>query len=592
MPDIWAEKAEEASTNMNNPEAEVFDFVVIGSGFGGSVAAMRLTEKGYRVLVLERGKRFRDQDFAKTNLHVHKYLWAPALRCFGIFQITPFRDVWVLHGSGVGGGSLGYANVLMQPDEKLFENPAWKHLADWKNILLPHFDTARRMQGVVLNPHLWPSDAVLKEIAAELGTQHTFRPTQVGVLFGENGSPGGEQVPDPYFGGEGPPRNTCTNCGACMVGCRINAKNTLVKNYLYFAEKWGAVIHPEVEAHDVRPLPDGQPDGAQYEVAFHSSTAWIFKPEVRVRTCNVVFAAGTLGTLKLLFKCRDVSESLPKISPRLGDRVRTNSEALMGATSRNWETDYSKGIAITSMIMADEVTAVEPVRYPAGSSLLRFLAGPLVEGGGNIPQRFIKTIAKIFTHPVDFFRTHIMSGWAERTTILLVMQTEDNSIRMRLGRDLFTLYRRTLVSIRDSIHPIPAKIDIGHWVTRTFARKIGGTPAGTINEGLFNTSMTAHILGGCPFGRDDQEGVVGLDCQVHNYPGLYITDGTIMPANPGLNPSLTITALAEYAMSLIPTKEGTPPYQPLGVTQIDEPHPQPSSSPTNHHEPDPIRVSP
>ncbi|OGO29400.1 MAG: hypothetical protein A2W33_05245 [Chloroflexi bacterium RBG_16_52_11] len=555
---------------MNNPEAGVFDFVVIGSGFGGSVAAMRLTEKGYRVLVLERGKRFRDQDFAKTNLHFHKYLWAPALRCFGIFQITPFRDVWVLHGSGVGGGSLGYANVLMQPDEKLFENPAWKHLADWRNILLPHYDTARRMQGVALNPLLWPSDTILKEIAAELGTLQTFRPTHVGVFFGENGIPQGEQVPDPYFGGEGPPRNTCTHCGACMVGCRSNAKNTLVKNYLYFAEKWGAVIYPEAEAHDVRPLPVGQPDGAQYEVAFHSSTAWLFKPEKRVRAHNVVFAAGTLGTLTLLFKCRDVSGSLPKISPRLGDRVRTNSEALMGATSRNWKTDYSKGIAITSMIMADEVTAVEPVRFPAGSSLLRFLAGPLVEGGSNIPLRFIKTVSKIFTHPVDFFRTHIMSGWAERTTILLVMQTEDNSIHMRLGRDIFTLLRRGLVSKRDSIHPIPAKIDIGHWVTRTFARKIGGTPAGAINEGLFNTSMTAHILGGCPFGRDDQEGVIGLDCQIHNYPGLYITDGTIMPANPGLNPSLTITALAEYAMSLVPAKEGNPPRQPLGVTKIEE----------------------
>jgi len=570
---------------MNKSGSDVFDYVIIGSGFGGSVAAMRLTEKGYRVLVLERGKRYRDQDFAKTNLLFHKYLWAPALRCYGIFQITPFRDVWVLHGCGVGGGSLGYANVLMQPDEKLFENPAWKHMADWKSILLPHFDTARRMQGVVQNPHLWPSDTILQDIAAELGTQHTFRPTDVGVFFGENGTSQGELVPDPYFGGEGPPRNTCTHCGGCMVGCRYNAKNTLVKNYLYFAEKWGAEILPEAEVHDVCLLPEDQPDGSRYEVAYHRSTAWLVKPEQRVRVRNVVFAAGTLGTLRLLLKCRDVSRTLPNLSPRLGDLVRTNSEALMGATSKNWKTDYSKGIAITSIVMADDVTAVEPVRYPAGSSLLRFLAGPLVESGGSLPVRFFRTVSKIFTRPVDFIRTHILPGWAERTTILLVMQTEDNSIRMRLGRDLFTLYRRNLVSIRDSVHPLPARIDIGHRVTRAFARKIGGSPAGAINEGLFNTSMTAHILGGCPFGRDDQEGVIGLDCQIHNYPGLYVTDGSIMPANPGLNPSLTITALAEYAMSLVPAKEGVTPRQPLGVSQ-------PASSPTAPHEPDPVYVSP
>jgi cholesterol oxidase len=565
--------------------SDVFDFVVVGSGFGGSVAAMRLTEKGYRVLVLERGKRYRDQDFAQTNLHFHKYIWAPALRCFGIFQITPFRDVWVLHGCGVGGGSLGYANVLMQPDEKLFENPAWKHLADWKSILLPHFDTARRMQGVAENPRFWPSDTILKEIAAELGTHHSFQPAQVGVFFGENGASEGELVPDPYFGGEGPPRNACTHCGGCMVGCRENAKNTLVKNYLYFAEKWGAEIRPEAEAHDVRPLEGDQPDGACYEVAYHRSTAWLVRPEMRVRTRNIVFAAGTLGTLRLLLKCRDVTRTLPDLSPRLGDLVRTNSEALMGATSKNWETDYSKGIAITSIIMADDVTAVEPVRYPAKFSLLRFLAGPLVESGGSLPARFFRTASKIFTRPVDFIRTHILPGWAERTTILLVMQTEDNSIRMRLGRDLFNLYRRDLVTMRDSSHPLPARIEIGHRVTRAFARKIGGSPAGTINEGLFNTSMTAHILGGCPFGRNGQEGVVGLDCQIHNYTGLYVTDGSIMPANPGLNPSLTITALAEYAMSQVPPKEGAIPRQPLGISH-------PASSQANSREPDPVGVSP
>ena len=544
---------------------DVWDYVVIGSGFGGSVAAMRLTEKGYRVLILERGKRYRDQDFAKTNLHFNKYLWAPTIRCFGFLQISLFQDVWVLHNSGVGGGSLGYANVLMQPDDRLFSNPAWKHLADWKTILQPHYETARRMLGVETNTQLWIADALLKEIAAELGVDDSFQPTPVGVFLGDNGTEPGGLVRDPYFGGEGPARNTCTQCGGCMVGCRYNAKNTLMKNYLYFAEKWGAEIRSEAEVHDVRPLRSAQPGEARYEIAYHSSTSWLFKPEMRVRARNVVFAAGSLGTLKLLLNCRDVHRSLPDISPHLGEMVRTNSESLLGATSRNWKTDYSQGIAITSVFHADPVTAIEPVRYPAGSSLMRFLASPLLESGASIPRRFLKTVMKIITHPVDFLRTHILPGWAERTTILLVMQTEDNFLRMRLGRHLLTFFRRSLVSVNDAPQPIPAKIDIGHQVTRTFAAKIGGTPAGSINEGLFNIPMTAHILGGCPMGRDDREGVVGLDCQVHNYPGLYITDGSIMPANPGINPSLTITALAEYAMSQVRPKEDLPQYQPLGT---------------------------
>ncbi len=343
---------------------DTFDYVIIGSGFGGSVAAMRLAEKGYSVLVLERGKRYEDHDFAKTNWNVRKYLWAPALRCFGILQISPFRDVWVLHGSGVGGGSLGYANVLMEPDDRLFANPAWRHLADWKTVLRPHYDTARRMLGVVPNPKLWPADEILREIAGILGTQETFRPTEVGVLFARQGEAQGISVPDPYFDGQGPSRKTCTHCGACMVGCRENAKNTLMKNYLYFAEKFGARIRAEAEAHEIVPLPANQADGARYEVAYHRTTAWLIRPTHRVRARNVVLAAGTIGTLKLLLHCRDVSRTLPELSPRLGDLVRTNSETLLGATSRNPEPDFSKGIAITSFFMADAVTAIEPVRYP------------------------------------------------------------------------------------------------------------------------------------------------------------------------------------------------------------------------------------
>ncbi len=541
--------------------AEPFDFVIVGSGFGGSVSALRLIEKGYRVLVLERGKRFDDQDFAKTNWHVRKYLWLPALRCFGILQISPFRDVFVLHGAGVGGGSLGYANVLMQPSDELFAAPAWSQLADWKAILLPHYETARRMLGVARNPCVWPADLVMQDIASELKMEGTFQPTDVGVFFG----PVGKEVPDPFFGGAGPARTGCIHCGGCMVGCRYGSKNTLVKNYLYFAEKWGAEVRPEIEVRDIRPLPAGQLDGARYEVIYSRSTGWFSNPERVVRARNVIVAASALGTLRLLFHCRDVTHSLPKISQRLGDMVRTNSEALLGATARSLKTDYSEGIAITSIFHADQVTAIEPVRYPAGSSLMRFLAGPLIESGNSFPVRLLKTLAQIVIHPSDSLKMIVRPRWAQRTTIILVMQTVDNYIRLRLGRSFFTLWKRRLVSTRDAEHTIPGKIDIGHQVTRTFAEKTNSIPAGSLMEGVLNIPMTAHILGGCPIGSKAEDGVVDLNCEVHNYPGLYVVDGSIMPANPGVNPSLTITALAEYAMSRIPAKPGAKVRPPIGV---------------------------
>lgn len=546
---------------MAKPIPECFDYVIVGSGFGGSVSALRLTEKGHRVLVLERGKRFRDQDFATTTWNVFKYVWLPVARCFGILQISMFRDVFVLHGSGVGGGSLGYANVLMEPSDKLFAAPAWSHLADWKSILKPHYATAKRMLGVNPNPCLWPADFVMQDIATELKTQGTFMPTSVGTFFGE----AGKTVRDPYFGGEGPDRTGCTHCGGCMVGCRYGAKNTLVKNYLYLAEKWGAQVWAETEVRDVRPLPPDQPDGARYEVIYRSATAWISNPDRIVRARNVIFSAGALGTLRLLFRCRDVTRSLPKISQRLGSMVRTNSEALLGATARSVQTNYSEGIAITSIFHADEVTTIEPVRYPAGSSLMRFLSGPLVESGGRVITRFLKTAAQIITRPRDFAKTHVLPGWAQRTTIILVMQTEDNRIRLKLGRSIFTAWRKNLVSRPDMEHTIPTKIDIGHTVTRRFAGKINAIPAGSLNEGLLNIPMTAHILGGAPFGINDQDGVVDLNCEIHNYPGLFIVDGSIMPANPGVNPSLTITALAEYAMSRRPERNGANVRPPIGI---------------------------
>ncbi|MBX3083408.1 MAG: GMC family oxidoreductase [Anaerolineae bacterium] len=535
-------------------DQSIYDYIIIGSGFGGSVSALRLAEKGYKVLVLERGKRYRDHDFAKSNWVIWKYLWAPWLRCFGILQISPFKHVFVLHGSGVGGGSLGYANVLMEPSDALFASPAWSHLADWKQILRPHYDTARQMLGVAVNPRLGPADHVLRQIATELGTESSFQATPVGIFFGAPDQPDQDQ-PDPFFNGDGPARRPCNFCGGCMVGCRFNAKNTLVKNYLYLAEKRGVQVWPEIEARDIRPLPSAQPDGARYEVVYRNSTAWLGAAEHRLRARNVIVSAGTLGTLNLLMRCRDITRSLPKVSRRLGETVRTNSESLLGVTNRSVSTDYSAGVAITSIFNADEVTRIEPVRYPRGSSLMRFLAGPLIHLGSNIPLRFLRSIWEIVTHPRDFLKVHLLPGWAQRSTILLVMQTEDNAVHLRMGRSLFTLFRRGLVSDLGSAPPIPTKIDIGHTVTRSFAQKTDGIPLGSINEGLLNIPLTAHILGGCPFGVDSEEGVVDLDCQVHHYPGLYVVDGSIVPANPGVNPSLTITAMAEYAMSRVPANQ-------------------------------------
>lgn len=529
-----------------------YDYVVIGSGFGGSVSAMRLTEKGYSVLVLERGRRFRDEDFAKSTWNLRRYLWAPWLRCFGILQISPFNDVVALHGSGVGGGSLCYANVLMEPDDRLFAAPAWSHLNAWKRVLQPHYETAKRMLGVTTNPRVTPADEILRNIAAEMGTESTFRPTRVGVYFGDAGAEG-KSVPDPYFGGEGPERAACTFCGGCMVGCRKGAKNTLVKNYLWFAEKRGAVVRDDRLVRDVRPLPPGQPDGARYEIDHRSTRGILFRRHEVVRARNVVFSGGALGTMRLLFRCRDLTRSLPNISRRLGEMVRTNSEALLGGVARKGDVDYSKGIAITSIFQPDAVTSIEPVRYPAGSSSMRFLGGPLIESG-SIPSRLAQALWGIIRRPLDFARTHLLPGWAERTTILLVMQTEDNRLKMRLGRSPFTFFTKNLVSRPDEQATVPPKVEIGHDVTRRYAEKTNSVPLGSVNEGLLNIPMTAHILGGVPFGRDAEEGVVGLDCQIHNHPGLYVVDGSIMPANPGVNPSLTITALAEYAMSGVPAK--------------------------------------
>ena len=527
---------------------QFFDYVIIGSGFGASVSAMRLTEKGYSVLVIEKGRRYRDQDFPKSNLSFWKYLWIPALRCFGILQISLLKGMMVLHGAGVGGGSLGYANVLEIPTGDTFATPAWREPLPWGELLRPHYATARKMLGAVQNPTLWAADEIVKTIAAERGAAATFRPIEVGVYFGKEN----ETSPDPFFAGAGPQRTGCKLCGGCMVGCRYNAKNTLPKNYLYFAEKQGTQVLAEMEVKEIKPLEFSTSDEARYAVTCRSSNGFFAGRRHTVRARNVIVAAGVLGTLRLLLHCRDQSRSLPLLSTHLGERVRTNSEALLGSVARDNKVNFSKGLAITFIFNADAVTRIEPVRYPEGSDLMRILATPLISNGYAIPVRMLKSIGWILRHPLDFLRSQVLPGWARRVTILLVMQNVDNRLNVRLGRSLLTFFRKGLVAISEPGHEVNARVDAGHDVTRTFAGKTNGVPMGSLGENLLNYPTTAHILGGCPMGRDASEGVIDESFQVHHYPGLYVIDGSVVPANPGVNPSLTITALAEYAMSRIP----------------------------------------
>ncbi len=538
-------------------EQKIYDFVIIGSGFGGSVSAMRLTEKGYSVLVLEKGNRFSDLDFPKTNWEFWKYLWLPALRLHGILQISFLKGAMVLHGTGVGGGSLGYANVLEVPTPATFATPAWNTPLTWGEVLQPHYETARKMLGVARNPRLWKADELLRGMAAEVGMADTFRATDVGAFFGEEGV----TVSDPYFGGAGPERAGCKHCGGCMVGCRYNAKNTLPKNYLYFAEKNGARVVAGSEVVDIRPqssedqLLTGSISSSEYEVTYRSSTHFFKGSLQRVSAHNVILSGGVMGTLNLLLRLRDVTHSLPGLSPRLGDMVRTNSEALLGAVSRRSDINYSQGVAISSIYNHDPITRIEPVRYPDGSSLMRFLAAPLIDTDVSIPVRILRFLGWAFSHPLDFAKAMFLPGWAHNVTILLVMQHADNRMRFRMGRSFFTLFRRGMVALPEPGYEIHAQVKGSHELTRDFAKRTNGIALGSIGENLLNLPTTAHILGGVPIGPDASSGVVDGNFEVHNYPGIYIIDGSIMPANPGVNPSLTITALAEYAMSKIPSKD-------------------------------------
>jgi cholesterol oxidase len=522
---------------------EEFDYIIIGSGFGGSVSALRLSEKGYRVLVLEKGKNYSAQDFPKTNWNVRKYLWIPIIKCFGIQKMTLFRDVLILSGVGVGGGSLVYANTLLQPTDEFFKAKSWADLDHWKSALEPHYQTAKKMLGVAKNPYLNAVDKELLKVAQETGREHTFKSVDVAVYFSEKGLEE-KIVPDPYFNGEGPERAGCNFCGGCMVGCRFNAKNTLDKNYLYLAQKKNCVVKAEREVVDIRPLSENGENG--YEVHAVRSTSWFLKDKQIYKAKGIVLAGGVLGSVALLFRLRDITKSLPKISQRLGFDVRTNSEALIGVTTKNSNEDWSKGIAIASGFYPDEHTHVEAVRYSVGSSFMRFLAVPMVDLTDGVP-RFFQFLYRVFRHPTETFFLIKNRRWSQSTVILLVMQSLDNKMK---------IVRRWsgLSTDRTSEEIVPSYIPAGHKVARHLAQNTNGIPQSAVNEVLLQIPTTAHILGGCGIGATSASGVIDRNQKLFNYKNFYVCDGSAIPANLGVNPSLTITAMTEYAMSKIPKK--------------------------------------
>jgi len=524
-----------------------YDVVIVGSGFGGSVSALRLTEKGYRVGILEAGRRWSDGTLPETSWDLRRFLWMPRLGLFGIQRLSLLGKVMALSGAGVGGGSLVWANVAYEPDAAAFEDPQWSTITDWKAELGPFFDQARRMLGVVINPVDTPADAVIRQVAERLGVAGTYHPTPVAVHLGSPGI----TVPDPYFGGAGPDRTGCHLCGGCMIGCRFGAKNRLDKNYLYLAEQLGATIHPEHEVVAVVPSNGG------YRVVAR-------RPGWGRRTSTfcarqVILAAGARGTATLLHRMRD-DGLLPRVSARLGHNTRTNSEALVGATARDDRVDYSFGVAITSSIHPDERTHIEPVRYPKGSNAMGLLSTVLVDGGGRVP-RWVRFVATALRKPGVFLRSLSVRHWARRTVILLVMQSHDNALRSRLGRGLFD---RRLTTELDRGRPTPTYLPIANHTARLAAEAIGGDPGSTVNEAILDVPMTAHLIGGVCIGENPDHGVVDAYHRVFGHPGLHVVDGSVIGANLGANPSLTIAALAERAMAMWPNGGDADRRPPLG----------------------------
>jgi cholesterol oxidase len=522
---------------MSEAQAGPYDFIVIGSGFGGSVAALRLAEKGYRVLVLEEGRRWRCEDFPPSNWRLRRSLWLPGLGCHGILRVDWLGDVMVLGGAGVGGGSLVYANTLMEPAaEVLARGWPWPDMAA---RLAPHFATVRRMLGAVAPPALWPAEEYLRDFGGTLGGSTRFVQPEVGVLFGEKP---GERVADPFFAGQGPPRSTCQLCGGCMVGCRHDAKNTLDKNYLYLAEQLGVRIEAETRAVGI--APDGQ-GGYVVRTRRRSGGAG------EARAQQVVVAAGTLGTVELLLACK-AAGTLPGLSPVLGHFVRTNSEIICGARSRGRAIDHSQGIAIASDLQTDADTHVQIVRYPADSDLMGLLGTLATEGGGRVP-RVLRWFWTCLRHPLDWLRNLWPFGFARRAVIVLAMQSLDNALA--LVRPKRRWLGRMLQSRREPGAPaIPTYLPIANQAARYVAARMGGFALNAVNEVALSVPITAHILGGARMAESPEQGVVDGACRVWGHPGLWVVDGAAIPVNLGENPSLTIAAVAEHAMALIPAK--------------------------------------
>jgi cholesterol oxidase len=531
------------------------DWVVIGSGFGGSVSALRLAEKGYRVAVLECGRRFRDQDFASSTWSLRRYFWAPRVGMRGIFRLSTFKDIAVVSGCGVGGGSLGYANTLYVPPSQFFQDEQWSGLADWERELAPHYAEAQRMLGVVETPTDDPADQLLKELGEQLGVGETYRKTPVGIFFGEQP---GVTVPDPFFGGEGPDRTGCMQCGRCMVGCPHGAKNTLVKNYLYLAEQRGVTVTPDRTVIDIRPL--GAEDGSDgYAVTSVASGMRRNRDRRTITAAGVVVAAGALGTNRLLQRCR-LSGALPRISHRLGELVRTNSESILAVTvPEDYPEDLTRRVSITSSIYPDPHTHIETVTYGhAGDSMSTLYT--LLVGNGTRVTRPLKLLVQIVRHPLRFAQTLWPRGWSRRTIIVLVMQTLDNAIALR--PKLTRSGEVRLQTEQDASRPNPTFIPVANEAAEWLARRTGGVAQSSVMEATMNIPSTAHILGGAVIGADPERGVVDADQRVFGYENLLVCDGAAVPANVGVNPSLTITALAERAMSRIPAAGEEPAASP------------------------------
>ena len=532
-----------------------YDVVIVGSGFGGSVAALRLTEKGYRVGVLEAGARFDESSYPKTSWDLKRFLFAPEVGCYGIQRIDVLNDCVILSGAGVGGGSLVYANTLYEPLDAFYADPSWSHITNWRDELAPYYDQAKRMLGVNVNPTMTPSDMVMKQVADEMGVGETFRLTPVGVLFGAPG----EAVDDPFFGGAGPQRRGCVQCGECMTGCRHHAKNTLPKNYLYLAEQAGAEVHPLTTVTEVRPI-----TGGGYRVATRPTTAKSRRNRRagRIFTAEqVIFAASALGTQKLLHRMRDEAV-LPGLSARLGFLTRTNSEAILGAIAHGHDVDYSRGVAITSSFHPDGQTHIEPVRYGKGSNAMSLLQTVLTDETAEEP-RWRTWLRELWREKRGVRHLYDFKHWSERTVIALVMQTIDNSITTYTKRSRLTS-RRRLTSRQGHGLPNPTWIPVANDAVRRIARIVKGTPGGSIGE-QFNRPLTAHFIGGCTIGDSAETGVIDAYQRVYGHPGLHVMDGSAISANLGVNPSLTITAQTERAVSMWPNKGESDHRPPLGA---------------------------